>query len=211
MGPVGPTSRSPPASSVQAALGAARPVCAAHFAVRHAARSGIFDKQFYDLQGRPPISLPARSCGSHSPRAVGGCLMAEARIERVAEALELIVEARLKRRPTQSELRHEAKSCSTRISQAGPAGANKRQIQSRLISRARQNLVSVAMRMRRYLSDARNFYQGGSKLWLSDERQSRWYAIRCRNRPSPRSASGNVSCTVASSCQTVASSWFSSR
>jgi hypothetical protein len=35
--------------------------------------------------------------------------MTEARIERVAEALELIVEARLKRRPTQSELRHEAK------------------------------------------------------------------------------------------------------
>ena len=33
----------------------------------------------------------------------------EARIERIAEALELAVQARLKRPPTQSELRHEAK------------------------------------------------------------------------------------------------------
>jgi hypothetical protein len=35
--------------------------------------------------------------------------MTEARIERVAEALELIVQARLKRAPTQAELRDEAK------------------------------------------------------------------------------------------------------
>ena len=33
----------------------------------------------------------------------------EAKIERIAEALELAVQARLKRPPTQSELRHEAK------------------------------------------------------------------------------------------------------
>jgi hypothetical protein len=35
--------------------------------------------------------------------------MTEARIERVAEALELIVQARLKRAPTQSELAEKAK------------------------------------------------------------------------------------------------------
>jgi hypothetical protein len=39
--------------------------------------------------------------------------MTEARIERVAEALELIVHARLKRPPTQSELRDEAKKILT--------------------------------------------------------------------------------------------------
>jgi hypothetical protein len=42
-----------------------------------------------------------------------GCLMIEARIERVAEALELVVQARLKRAPTQSELRDEAKKLLT--------------------------------------------------------------------------------------------------
>jgi hypothetical protein len=39
--------------------------------------------------------------------------MTEARIERVADALELIVQARLKRVPTQSELRDEAKKLLT--------------------------------------------------------------------------------------------------
>ena len=39
--------------------------------------------------------------------------MTEARIERVAEALELVVQARLKRTPTQSELRDEAKKLLT--------------------------------------------------------------------------------------------------
>ena len=49
-----------------------------------------------------------------SSRAVGiPCVMTEARIERVADALELIVQARLKRVPTQSELRDEAKKLLT--------------------------------------------------------------------------------------------------
>jgi hypothetical protein len=39
--------------------------------------------------------------------------MTEARIARVAEALELIVQARLKRAPTQLELRDEAKELLT--------------------------------------------------------------------------------------------------
>jgi hypothetical protein len=39
--------------------------------------------------------------------------MTDARIERVAEALELVVQARLKRAPTQSELRDEAKKLLT--------------------------------------------------------------------------------------------------
>src|SRR3954464_8658096 len=60
--------------------------------------------------------------------------MTEARIARVAEALELIVQARLKRAPTQLELRDEAKELLTaylasraeRASREGQSKANTR-------------------------------------------------------------------------------------
>jgi hypothetical protein len=61
--------------------------------------------------------------------------MTEARIERVAEALELIVQARLKRAPTQAELRDEAKKLLKRILQVGRTALQARTIQSSLVPR----------------------------------------------------------------------------